>query len=122
MRFDTLTRMGDWQMMYKYIVKNVAKQHDFTATFMPKPVFGDNGSGMHVHNSLWTGEEALFYNPEGYAMLSEMALYYIGGILKHSAALLAFCAPTSNSYRRLTPGFWRPSAPIQHRPPPSPHE
>jgi len=108
LRFNTLTLMSDWQMMYKYIVKNVARNYGYTATFMPKPVFGDNGSGMHVHNSLWKDEEALFYDKEGYAMLSETALYYIGGILKHSAALLAFCAPTSNSYRRLTPGFEAP--------------
>ena len=108
LRYNTLTTMGDWQMMYKYIVKNVAKRYGYTATFMPKPVFGDNASGMHVHNSLWQGDQALFYHSEGYAMLSEMALYYIGGILKHSAALLAFCAPTSNSYRRLTPGYEAP--------------
>jgi glutamine synthetase len=108
LRFNTLTLMSDWQMMYKYIVKNVAKTHGYTATFMPKPVFGDNGSGMHVHNSLWDKGEALFYDEEGYAMLSETALYYIGGLLQHSAALLAFCAPTSNSYRRLTPGFEAP--------------
>jgi glutamine synthetase len=108
LRFNTLTLMSDWQMMYKYIVKNVAKTYGYTATFMPKPVFGDNGSGMHVHNSLWDKGESLFYDEEGYAMLSETALYYIGGLLQHSAALLAFCAPTSNSYRRLTPGFEAP--------------
>lgn len=108
LRFDALTTMGDWQMMYKHIVKNVAKRYGYTATFMPKPIFGDNGSGMHVHNSLWKDGQALFYDGEGYAMLSEMALYYIGGILKHSAALLAFCAPTNNSYRRLTPGYEAP--------------
>ena len=95
-------------MIYKYIVKNVAKAHGYTATFMPKPIFGDNGSGMHVHNSLWQEGQALFYDDDGYAMLSEMALYYIGGVLKHSAALLAFCAPTTNSYRRLTPGYEAP--------------
>jgi len=108
LRFNTLTLMSDWQMMYKYIVKNVAHAHGYTATFMPKPIFGDNGSGMHVHNSLWNQGQALFYDEEGYAMLSEMALYYIGGLLKHSAALLAFCAPTNNSYRRLTPGYEAP--------------
>jgi glutamine synthetase len=75
---------------------------------MPKPIFGDNGSGLHVHNSLWRDDEALFYDPDGYAMLSETALYYIGGVLKHTPALLAFCAPTTNSYRRLTPGFEAP--------------
>ncbi|MDT8305360.1 MAG: type I glutamate--ammonia ligase [Anaerolineae bacterium] len=104
----TLTKMADWQMMYKYIVKNVAHRHGYTATFMPKPVFGDNGSGMHVHNSLWENETPLFFDDGGYAALSETALYYIGGILHHSAALLAFCAPTTNSYRRLTPGFEAP--------------
>lgn len=108
LRFDTLTTMGDWQMWYKYIIKNVARRHGYSATFMPKPVFGDNGSGMHVHNSLWKNGEALFFDGEGYAMLSEVALYYIGGILRHSAALLAFCAPTTNSYRRLTPGYEAP--------------
>jgi glutamine synthetase len=95
-------------MLYKYIVKSVAKRYGYSATFMPKPVFGDNGSGMHVHNSLWQSGKALFYDEEGYAMLSETALHYIGGLLKHSASLLAFCAPTSNSYRRLTPGFEAP--------------
>jgi glutamine synthetase len=100
--------MGDWQMWFKYIIKNVAREYGYSATFMPKPIFGDNGSGMHVHNSLWQGDEALFFHNEGYAMLSEMALHYIGGILHHSPALLAFCAPTTNSYRRLTPGFEAP--------------
>jgi len=108
LRFDTLAKMADWQMIYKYIVKNVARRHGYTATFMPKPIFGDNGSGMHVHNSLWQEGQALFYDEDGYAMLSEMALYYIGGVLKHSATLLAFCAPTTNSYRRLTPGYEAP--------------
>ncbi len=108
LRFNTLTTMGDWQMLYKYIVKSVAKRYGYTAPFMPKPVFGDNGSGMHVHNSLWHSGKAIFYDEDGYAMLSETALHYIGGLLKHSAALLAFCAPTSNSYRRLTPGFEAP--------------
>lgn len=106
--YTTLTEMSDWQMMYKYIIKNVSKRHGLTATFMPKPLFGDNGSGMHVHNSLWRDDEALFYDEDGYAMLSEMALYYIGGVLKHTPALMAFCAPTTNSYRRLTPGFEAP--------------
>ena len=108
LKYTSLTRMGDWQMMYKYIIKNVARRHGLSATFMPKPVFEDNGSGMHVHNSLWKDGETLFYDADGYAMLSETARYYIGGILKHSPALLAFCAPTSNSYRRLTPGFEAP--------------
>ncbi|MCI0396407.1 MAG: type I glutamate--ammonia ligase [Chloroflexi bacterium] len=108
LRFNSLTKMADWQMMYKYVIKNVARRHGYTATFMPKPIFGDNGSGMHVHNSLWRDDEALFFDAGGYAMLSELALHYIGGVLKHSAALLAFCAPTTNSYRRLTPGFEAP--------------
>lgn len=108
LRFNTLTAMADWQMMYKYIVKNVARRRGYTATFMPKPVYGDNGSGMHVHNSLWLDGSALFYDAGGYASLSETALHYIGGVLHHSAALLALCAPTTNSYRRLTPGFEAP--------------
>lgn len=108
LRFTTLTMMADWQMMYKYIIKNVAHRHGLTATFMPKPVFGDNGSGMHVHNSLWKDGEALFFDPEGYAALSDLARNYIGGILRHTPALLALCAPTTNSYRRLTPGFEAP--------------
>lgn len=108
LRYNTLTAMGDWQMMYKYIVKNVARRYGYTATFMPKPIFGDNGSGMHVHNSLWKDGDALFFDADGYAKLSDLALSYIGGILEHSAALLAFCAPTTNSYRRLTPGFEAP--------------
>ncbi|MFW5941566.1 MAG: type I glutamate--ammonia ligase [bacterium] len=108
LRYNTLTNMGDWQMWYKYIIKNVARQYGYSATFMPKPIFGDNGSGMHVHNSLWKEGEALFYDADGYAALSKTALYYIGGILHHSPALLAFCAPTTNSYRRLTPGFEAP--------------
>lgn len=108
LRFNSLTAMGDWQMWYKYIIKNVAQRYGYTATFMPKPVFGDNGSGMHVHNSLWKDGETLFFDEDGYAKLSDLALYYIGGILHHSPALLAFCAPTTNSYRRLTPGFEAP--------------
>ena len=93
--------MGDSLMMYKYVVKNVARAHGKTATFMPKPIFQDNGSGMHVHQSLWKDGQNLFADPNGYASLSQMALWYIGGLLKHSAALLAICAPTTNSYRRL---------------------
>ncbi|HBY93849.1 MAG: type I glutamate--ammonia ligase [Ardenticatenaceae bacterium] len=108
MRFDSLTRMADKLLLYKYIVKNVALAHGKTATFMPKPLFGDNGSGMHVHQSLWKESENLFYDTEGYALLSETARWYIGGILKHSPALLAFVAPTTNSYRRLVPGFEAP--------------
>ena len=95
-------------MIYKYIVKNVARQNGLTATFMPKPLFGDNGSGMHVHQSLWKGGKNVFYDEAGYAQLSDTAKYYIGGLLKHAPALLALAAPTTNSYRRLVPGFEAP--------------
>jgi glutamine synthetase len=108
MRFDTLVRMADKVMMYKYIVKNVCHDHGFTATFMPKPLFGDNGSGMHVHQSLWKGDENLFHSPKGYGGISELARFYIGGLIRHAPALLAFVAPTTNSYRRLVPGFEAP--------------
>ena len=108
MRFDTLTHMADNLMIYKYIVKNVARQNGLTATFMPKPLFGDNGSGMHVHQSLWKGEKNVFFDEAGYAQLSETAKYYIGGLLQHSSALLGLVAPTTNSYRRLVPGFEAP--------------
>ena len=108
MRYRALTRMADQVMLYKYIVKNVAWSHGKTATFMPKPLFEDNGSGMHVHQSLWKNGANLFYDPEGYALMSEMGLHYIGGLFKHAPALLAFCAPTTNSYRRLVPGFEAP--------------
>lgn len=95
-------------MLFKYIVKNVAWRNGKTATFMPKPIFGDNGSGMHVHQSLWSGGSPLFYDEQGYAGLSDMARYYIGGILKHAPSLLAFTNPTVNSYHRLVPGFEAP--------------
>ncbi len=108
MRFDTLLRMADKCMMYKYIVKNIAKKHNMVATFMPKPLFGDNGSGMHTHQSLWKGGKNIFFNPQGYALLSQTAKYYIGGLLKHAPALMAFCAPTTNSYKRLVPGYEAP--------------
>jgi glutamine synthetase len=108
LRFTTLTRMADSVMIYKYLVKNVARQHGLTATFMPKPLFEDNGSGMHVHQSLWTGDTNVFYDEAGYAQLSDTAKYYIGGLLKHAPALLGICAPTTNSYRRLVPGFEAP--------------
>jgi glutamine synthetase len=108
MRYGTLTRMGDQIMMYKYIVKNVCRQNGYTATFMPKPMFGDNGSGMHVHMSLWKNSQPLFFDAKGYALISEMARHYIGGLIKHAAALLAFAAPTTNSYRRLVPGYEAP--------------
>jgi glutamine synthetase len=108
MRFDTLTSMGDKLLKYKYVVKNVARKHGKTATLMPKPIFQDNGSGMHVHQSVWKGGKNVFYEAGGYADLSKAAVYYIGGILRHAAALLAFCAPTTNSYRRLVPGYEAP--------------
>jgi glutamine synthetase len=108
MRFGTLTRMADQVMTYKYVVKNVAKKHGKTATFMPKPLFGDNGSGMHTHQSLWKEGETLMADPSGYAGLSKVARNYVGGILAHAPALLAFCAPTTNSYRRLVPGYEAP--------------
>jgi glutamine synthetase len=108
MRFNTLKRMADSIMIYKYIVKNIARQNGLTATFMPKPLFGDNGSGMHVHQSLWKEGVNTFYDEAGYAQLSDSAKYYIGGLLKHAPALLALAAPTTNSYRRLVPGFEAP--------------
>ena len=107
LRFGDLVAMADKMMMYKYIVKNVARRHNKMVTFMPKPLFSDNGSGMHTHISLWKGGEPLFAG-SGYAGLSEQALYAIGGLLRHAAALCAFCAPTTNSYKRLVPGFEAP--------------
>jgi glutamine synthetase len=107
MRFTTLTRMADNLMMYKYVVKNVARQHGMTATFMPKPLFEDNASGMHVHQSIWKGKTNLFHGTQ-YADLSELGRHYIGGLLKHAWALCGFCAPTTNSYRRLVPGYEAP--------------
>ncbi|UYN90836.1 MAG: type I glutamate--ammonia ligase [Anaerolineales bacterium] len=108
LRFDSLVSMADKLLTYKYVVRNVAKAHGLTATFMPKPLFGDNGSGMHVHNSLWSGGKNLFFGKDSYAELSELALHYIGGILTHVDSLLAFCAPTTNSYRRLVPHYEAP--------------
>jgi glutamine synthetase len=108
MRFDTLTAMGDKMMKYKYIIKNVAAQAGYVATFMPKPLFQDNGSGMHVHQSLWKDGASLMYDSKGYAGLSQTAIHYIGGLLKHAPSLLALCAPTTNSYRRLVPGYEAP--------------
>jgi glutamine synthetase len=105
--FDTLLRTADKMSLYKYVVKNVAYKYGKTATFMPKPLFGDNGSGMHTHQSLWKDGKPLFAG-NGYAGLSEMALYYIGGILKHAPALCAICNPTNNSYKRLVPGYEAP--------------
>jgi len=107
MKFQDLVKMGDQMMWYKYICKNVAKRNGKTVTFMAKPVFQDNGSGMHTHFSLWKGGKPLFPG-NGYAGLSEMALYAIGGLINHTPAMLAFAAPTTNSYRRLVPGFEAP--------------
>ena len=106
--FGTLLQVADRLMLYKYIVKNVAWRNGKTATFMPKPIFGDNGSGMHCHQSLWKEGVPLFYDELGYAGLSDTARYYIGGLLKHAPSLLAFTNPTMNSYHRLVPGFEAP--------------
>ena len=108
MRFDTLTRMADKSMLYKYIVKNVAKKHGKVATFMPKPLFQDNGSGMHCHLSIWKNGVNLFFDEKGYAMTSEMCRSYIAGLIRHGKALMAICAPTTNSYKRLVPGYEAP--------------
>jgi len=107
MKFDSLTRIADQLMWYKYIIKNVARRHGKTVTLMPKPLFGDNGTGMHCHQSLWKNGQPLFAG-SGYAGLSDLALWYIGGILKHAAALCALVAPTTNSYKRLVPGYEAP--------------
>src|SRR6266704_1622304 len=108
MRFDTLLTMADKLMLYKYVVKNVAHSAGYTVTFMPKPIFQDNGSGMHVHQSLWKGGEPLMFDEKGYGQISDLARWYIGGLLKHAAAVLAFAAPTTNSYKRLVPGYEAP--------------
>ncbi len=108
MRFQPLLRMADQMMVYKYVVKNTARAAGKTATFMPKPIFEENGSGMHVHQSLWKDGDPLMYGQGGYAHLSDLAKHYIGGLLAHAPALLAFCAPTTNSYRRLVPGYEAP--------------
>src|SRR4051794_19242857 len=107
-RFDELLQSADNVMKFKYLVKNVAWRNNKTATFMPKPIFGDNGSGMHCHQSIWNDGEPLFFDETGYAGLSDVARYYIGGLLKHAPSLLAFTNPTVNSYHRLVPGFEAP--------------
>src|SRR5205807_2654552 len=106
-RFDTLVKTADHMMLYKYVLKNVARKHGKTVTLMPKPLFGDNGSGMHTHQSLWKKGKPLFAGHE-YAGLSHLALHYIGGLLKHAKALCALCSPTTNSYKRLVPGYEAP--------------
>ena len=108
LRYETLTRMADQVMTYKYVVKNVARAAGKSVTFMPKPIFGDNGSGMHTHQSLWKEGTPLMADRSGYAGLSALARSYVGGLLAHAPALLAFCAPTTNSYRRLVPGYEAP--------------
>jgi glutamine synthetase len=107
-RFNTLIKAADDLMTYKYVVKNVAKKYGRSATFMPKPLFNDNGSGMHTHQSIWKDGNPLFWGEGGYANLSQTALHYIGGLLKHAPALLAFTNPSMNSYKRLVPGFEAP--------------
>jgi glutamine synthetase len=107
-RYSPLVRMADNLMMYKYVIKNVARKYNKVATFMPKPIYKDNGSGMHVHSSIWKDNTNLFYDGKGYALISETCKYYIGGLLKHAASILAFGAPTTNSYKRLVPGYEAP--------------
>ena len=107
-RYDTLLKTADNVLKYKYVVKNTARNAGKVATFMPKPIFQDNGSGMHTHQSLWNGGENLFWDEVGYAQISDSCRYYIGGLLQHAPALLAFAAPTTNSYRRLVPGYEAP--------------
>jgi glutamine synthetase len=108
MRFDEMTSMADKLMLYKYVVKNVAWARGKSVTFMPKPIFQDNGSGMHVHQSLWKGGEPLFFDEKGYGGFSDLGRWYIGGLLKHAPAVIAFTNPTTNSYKRLVPGYEAP--------------
>jgi glutamine synthetase len=107
MRFSPLVKMADNLLVYKYVIKNVARKYGRTVTFMPKPLFNDNGTGMHTHLSIWKGDKNLFAG-DGYAGMSQMAMWAIGGVLKHAGALLAFACPTTNSYKRLVPGFEAP--------------
>src|SRR5450432_4095164 len=107
LKFNSLVKSADSMLLYKYIVKNVANQYGKTITFMPKPIYGDNGSGMHTHQSLWKDGQALFAG-DGYAGMSQLALWYVGGLIKHGPALAAIIAPTTNSYKRLVPGFEAP--------------
>jgi glutamine synthetase len=106
--FDTISRIADKLMTFKYVVKNTAAAANKTVTFMPKPIFGDNGSGMHTHQSLWKDGEPLFFDESGYGQLSDTARWYIGGLLAHAKSILAFTNPTTNSYRRLVPGYEAP--------------
>jgi glutamine synthetase len=108
MGFASMLSMADRLMLYKYVIKNVGLRYRKTVTFMPKPIFQDNGSGMHVHQSLWKDDEPLFWDELGYAQLSDVGRWYIGGILEHAPALLALCAPTTNSFKRLVPGYEAP--------------
>ena len=108
MKFDSLVKMADKCMTYKYIVKNIAKKNNMVATFMPKPLFGDNGSGMHVHQSLWKDKRNLFFDENGYALISDMCKYYIGGLLKHAPALMGICGPPNNSFTRKGSGLGSP--------------
>ena len=108
MRYSTLTKMADHLLMLKYVIKNIAHKHNKVATYMPKPLFGDNGSGMHTHQSLTKAGTNLFFDKNGYAKISDMCKWYIGGLIKHAAAILAFAAPTTNSYKRLVPGYEAP--------------
>ncbi len=107
-RYQDMLRQADQVLMYKYIVRVVAARYGKSVTYMPKPLFAHNGSGMHCHQSLWKGGKSLFYSAGGYARLSALAMHYIGGILKHAPALMAFGAPGTNSYKRLTPGYEAP--------------
>ena len=108
LKYESLRSQADNVMMLKYVARNIARAHGKLLTFMPKPIFGDNGTGMHVHQSLWRDSKNLFYDRQGYALISETCKHYIGGLLKHAAAVLAFAAPTTNSYKRLVPGFEAP--------------